>query len=67
MVDLHPKARCSQLESLARDMPPEVSRAHIGEVRRRIDQVESGDVGLIPGDEALEQVRRLVASARAAG
>jgi len=32
-------------------------------VRRRIAQVEAGEVTLIPGEEALEQVRRLVASA----
>jgi hypothetical protein len=35
-------------------------------VRRRMSQVESGEVTLIPGEQALEHVRRLVASARKA-
>lgn len=52
------------VESLAGNVPPEIERAQIDEVRRRIAQVESGEVVLIPGDQALEQVRRLVASVR---
>lgn len=51
------------VESLARDIPPDIAAAQIAEVRRRIAQVESGEVSLIPGDEALAQVRRIVASA----
>ena len=47
-------------------VPPEIERAQIEEVRRRIAQVESGEVTLIPGEQALEQIRRLVASARRA-
>ena len=43
--------------SLADDVPAEIQRAHIDEVRKRIAQVESGEVELIPGDEALAQVR----------
>lgn len=43
---------------------PEVERAQIEEVRRRVAQVESGEATVIPGKQALEQVRRLVASAR---
>ena len=54
------------VESLARDIPPEIERAQIEEVRRRIAEVESGEVVLIPGEQALDQVRRLVASARKA-
>lgn len=54
------------VEKLADDIPPEIERAHIEEVRRRLDQVESGDVTLIPGEQALGHVRRLVASARKA-
>ena len=54
------------IESLARDIPPEIARVQIAEVRRRIAQVEAGEVALIPGDEALAHVRRLVASAHAA-
>lgn len=51
------------VESLARDIPPDIAAAQIAEVRRRIAQVESGEVSLIPGDEALAHVRRIVASA----
>jgi len=45
--------------SLADDVPPEIQHAHIEEVRRRIAEVESGEVELIPGDEALERVRKV--------
>ena len=53
------------VESLVRDIPPEIQRAHTGEVRRRIAEVESGRVSLVSGEEAMERVRRLVDSARA--
>jgi hypothetical protein len=46
--------------SLADDVPAEIQRAHIDEVRKRIAQVESGEVELIPGDEALAHVRKLL-------
>ena len=54
------------VETLGDSIPPEIERAQLDEVRRRIAQVESGQVTLIPGEQALEQVRRLVASARKA-
>jgi hypothetical protein len=54
------------VERLAYDIPPEIERAQIEEVRRRIAQVEAAEVRLIPGEQALEQVRRLVARARQA-
>lgn len=47
--------------SLADDVPAEIQRAQIDEVRKRIAQVESGEVELIPGDEALARVRNLLA------
>ncbi len=53
------------VECLVRDIPPGVQRAHLAEVRRRMAQVDSGEVSLVPGDEALEQVRRLVGSSQA--
>jgi putative addiction module component (TIGR02574 family) len=46
--------------SLADNVPVEIERAHIDEVRKRIAQVESGEVELIPGDEALARVRNLL-------
>ncbi len=54
------------VETLSSDMPPEIERAQIAEVRRRIAQVESGEVALVPGEQALDQVRRVVAAARLA-
>ena len=50
------------VESLAHDVPPDIAQSQITEVRRRIAQVESGEVGLIPGELALEQVRRIISS-----
>jgi putative addiction module component (TIGR02574 family) len=49
------------IASLAEDVSPEITRAQLAEVRRRITQVESGNEVLIPGDEALAQVRSLLA------
>ena len=47
------------IETLTQSIPPEIERAQIQEVRRRIVQVDSGEMTLIPGEQALEQVRRL--------
>jgi putative addiction module component (TIGR02574 family) len=52
------------VESLAHDISPDIEEAQIREVRRRIAEVESGNVTLIPGEEALSRIRRLVATAR---
>lgn len=49
------------VESLAQDISPEITTAQLAEVRRRIAQVESGEVELVPGDEALARVRNLLA------
>ncbi len=49
------------IASLAADVSPEITSAQLSEVRRRIAQVESGDAALIPGDEVLAKVRRLLA------
>ena len=48
------------VESLAQDISPEITGKQLAEVRRRIAQVESGEVELIPGDEALARVRNLL-------
>ncbi len=50
------------VESLVEEAPPEITRLQLDEVRRRIAEVESGAVALIPGDEALAQVRNLIAA-----
>lgn len=49
------------VESLAQDISSEITTAQLAEVRRRITQVESGEVELVPGDEALARVRNLLA------
>lgn len=48
--------------SLARKIDPAIERAQISEVRRRIAQVESGEVKLIPGEKALARARALLGS-----
>jgi putative addiction module component (TIGR02574 family) len=54
------------VENLGHDIPEEIEKAQLAEVRRRIAEVEAGEVALIPGDEALAQVRRLLTEAGAA-
>ena len=54
------------IQKMAHDIPADIERAQVEEVRRRIADLDSGQVTLIPGDQALEQVRRVVASARKA-
>ena len=49
------------IASLAAEVLPEITEAQLAEVRRRIAQVESGEVALVPGDEVLARVRRLLA------
>jgi putative addiction module component (TIGR02574 family) len=63
-VALPPDVRAELTErliaSLAEDVSPEITRAQLAEVRRRISEVESGNAVLIPGDEALARVRSLL-------
>ena len=50
-VALPPDARAELTErliaSLAEDISPEITRAHLAEVQRRIAQVEAGEAALI--------------------
>jgi putative addiction module component (TIGR02574 family) len=48
------------IASLAEDIAPEISEAQLKEVRRRIDQVASGQTKLVPGEEVLARVRDLL-------
>jgi putative addiction module component (TIGR02574 family) len=48
------------IASLAEDVSPEISRAQLTEVRRRIEAVESGEAELILGDEVLARIRSLL-------
>ena len=63
-VALPPDVRAELAErliaSLAEDISPEISRAQLTEVRRRIEAVESGEAELIPGDEVLARIRSLL-------
>jgi len=64
-VALPPDVRAELTErliaSLVEDISPEITSAHLAEVRRRIAQVESGEAALIPGDEVLARLRNLLA------
>jgi hypothetical protein len=51
--------------TLAEEIPSEITRAQFDEVHRRIGQVDSGEVALIPGDEALARVRTILADHQA--
>ena len=51
------------IETPAHDVPPDIQRAQLEEVRRRIAEVEPGEVTLIPGDQMFAEVRRMVKSA----
>jgi len=61
---LAPEVRAELAErligSLAEDVSPEITSAQLAEVKRRIAEVESGKVELVPGDEVLTQARRLL-------
>jgi putative addiction module component (TIGR02574 family) len=63
---LSPEVRAELAErligSLAEDVVPEITAAHLAEVKRGIAEVESGQAELIPGDEVLERARQLLAS-----
>jgi hypothetical protein len=55
------------VETLVRDSAPDIQRAQLSEVRGRIAEVESGAVNLIPGDEAIAEVRRVIEAVSKAG
>lgn len=54
------------VESLAHSIPAEIAQAQISEARRRVAQVEAGEVALILGEDAHAKVRRILLSAQAA-
>lgn len=63
-VALPPDVRAELAErliaSLATDVSSEITSAQVAEVQRRVAQVESGEVTLIPGDEVLAKARGLL-------
>ena len=54
------------VKTLGHDIPPEIERAQLDEVRRRIAEAESGAATLIPGEQAFAEVRKMVEAARRA-
>lgn len=48
------------VESLGSEAPDEIQRLWSAEAMRRRDEIRSGRVQPIPGEEVLEEVRRLV-------
>ena len=54
------------VETLGQEVDPEIGQAQLKEVQRRVAEVKEQKVALIPGEQALEQVGKLVASARKA-
>jgi putative addiction module component (TIGR02574 family) len=48
------------VESLEFDTDPVIQAAWTTEAKRRRDEIRSGSVEAIPGDEAMAQVRRLL-------
>lgn len=51
------------IASLAQSESAAVQQAHLREVRRRVAQVDAGEVELIPADVALRHVRERIAAA----
>ena len=65
-LSLPPEARADLTDRLvassAEAISPEIERAHLDEVRRRMARVEAGEVQLISGEEVLTEGRALLAS-----
>lgn len=48
------------IESLSLDIDPATQTAWLAEAKRRRDEIRSGAVEPIPGEEALSQVKRML-------
>jgi putative addiction module component (TIGR02574 family) len=48
------------METQSDGMQPDIERAQLAEVQRRVAEVESGAVTLIPGEQVFAEVRRIV-------
>lgn len=63
-MTLSPEVRAELAErligSLAEDVSPEISSAHLAEVKRRIADIKSGEAELIPGDGVLVRARNVL-------
>ena len=45
--------------SIGADMDPNIESSQLDEVERRAQQLDSGNVNLIPGDDVMAQARKL--------
>ena len=63
-LELTPAARADLaekiIESVEADIPPSVERAHLREIQRRRQEIETGQAQLIPGDIVLQDARDLL-------
>jgi putative addiction module component (TIGR02574 family) len=48
------------VSNLAEDAAPDVVAAQLEEVRRRVSEIDSGKVVLVPGEQAFAQIRGLI-------
>ncbi len=64
VLQLPPASRASFVEkiveSLAADIDPAVERSHLDEIRRRRQNLTSGQGSVVPGDEVLQRARALL-------
>ena len=63
-IKLEPSARAALadklIESLESEEPDEIQRLWSAEAIRRRDEIRSGQVQPVPGEQVIEEVRRLV-------
>jgi hypothetical protein len=63
-LQLPPAARANLVEkiveSIAADIDPAIERSHLDAVKRRRQEVASGQSSLVPGNDVLQQARALL-------
>ncbi len=53
-------SRAQLVDRLVESLEPEIDPSHIAEIRKRVEQVDRGEVELIPGEEALDRVQQIL-------
>ncbi len=48
------------IEAIGKNIPPEIQQAQLAETKRRLGEIENGQVMPIPGHQALSQVRKIL-------
>ena len=61
-IEIHTELTERLIASLAEDISPEISEAQLKEVRRRIQELDSGQTKVFPGEDVLARVRKLLTS-----